>query len=135
MQSDRLHRCDGHNLMTRGIVGFEHGVQDALEVADFIGGVGGRQLRDGIAGGVDESVDTGAGGLVVGAADFEVEGGDGAVGGGDVGVEVSFRHIFREGFALFCVLCKCPSLNMGKSIDVYRVQSRSPRGLAWRLHR
>lgn len=110
MQSDRLHGRDSHNLMTRGIVSFEHGVQDALEVADFIGGVGGRELRDRVAGGVDESVDAGAGGLVVGAADFEVERGDGVVGGGDVGVEVSFRHIFWESFALFYVLCKCLSL-------------------------
>ena len=41
---------------------------------------------------------------MVGAPDFEVEGGDGTVGGGDVGIEVSFGHIFWEGFAPFCEL-------------------------------
>ena len=121
--------------MTRGVVSFEHGVQDALEVADFIGGVGGRELRDGIAGGVDESVDAGAGGLVVGAADFEVVGRDGAVGGGDVGVEVSLRHIFWEGFALFCVSRKCLSLIVEKPVGVYHMQLRWQRGSAWLLHR
>ena len=41
---------------------------------------------------------------MVGAPDFEVEGRDGTVSGGDVGIEVSFCHIFWEGFAPFCVL-------------------------------
>ena len=39
MQSHCLHGCDSHDFMTRGIVGFEHGVKDALEVADLISGV------------------------------------------------------------------------------------------------
>lgn len=114
MQSNRLHRGDRHDLMTRGIIGFEHGVQDALEVADFIGGVGGGYLGYGIAGGVDEGVDAGSRGLVVGAADFEVEVGDGIVGGVDVGGEVSFGHVFGECFAPLYLLCKCPSLKMGR---------------------
>lgn len=135
MQSDRLHRSDGHDFVARGVVSFEHGVQDALEVADFIGGVGGCELGDGVAGGVDEGVDAGARGLVVSAADFEVEGRDGAVGGGDVGGEVSFGHVFWEGLPLLCLRLKCLSLIVGKLMGVYRGRSRWPRGLVWLLHR
>lgn len=33
---------------------------------------------------------------MVGAADFEVEGRDGVVGGGDVGIEVRLGNVFGE---------------------------------------
>ena len=53
----------------------------------------GRQLSNRITGRVYEGVDAGPGGLVIGAADFEVERGDGIVGGGDVGIEVGLGDI------------------------------------------
>ena len=64
-----------------GVVRLEHGVENALQEADLVGRVGGGELGDGVGGGVDEGVDAGAGGLMRGAADFEVEGGEGVVGG------------------------------------------------------
>ena len=37
MQLDRLHGRDSHNFVTCCIVGFEHGVEDPFEEADFLG--------------------------------------------------------------------------------------------------
>jgi len=51
-------------------------------------------LGDWIARGIDESVDTAAGGLVIGAAYLKIERGDGIVGGCDVGVEVGLGNVF-----------------------------------------
>ena len=93
MQLNCLHRCDGHDLVPWRIIGLEHCVKDPFEKADFVGCMYGRQLSDGITGRVYEGVDAGPGGLVIGAADFEVERGDGIVGGGDVGIEVSLGDI------------------------------------------
>ena len=89
--------------MPRGVVGLEHGVEDPLQEADLVGGVDGGELGQVVAGGVDQGVGAEAGRLVECAADFEVEGGDGVVGGGDEVVEVGFRDVFFEIFAFFCV--------------------------------
>ena len=56
-------------------------------------------MSDWVAGGIYESVDARSGGLMVGAADLEVEGGDGTVGGGEVGIEVSLSDILGENFS------------------------------------
>ena len=74
--------------MAPGVVGFEHGVEDAFEEGQLVWGAGRGELGDGIGGGVYEGVGAGSGYLVVGTADFEVEGGDGGVGGGEVGLEI-----------------------------------------------
>jgi hypothetical protein len=84
-------------------VGVEHGVEDALDEGDLVGGVDRRKLGQRVAGRVDEGVDAlrdgvrrvGVDGrLAAGASDFEVEGRDGGVGGGDVGGEVVFCDVF-----------------------------------------
>lgn len=58
-------------------------------------------MSERVGGGVYEGVDAGLGGLVEGAADFEVEGRDGGVCAGDVAIEVCFGDVFGEDFSLF----------------------------------
>lgn len=82
--------------MSWRIVGLEHCVEDSFEKADFVGCMYGRQLGDRITGGVDDSVDARSCGLMIAAADLEVEGGDGIVGCGDVGIEVGLGDIPGE---------------------------------------
>ena len=84
-------------------MGLEHGVEQALQEANLVGCVRGRELRDGIRGRVDEGVVPHARRLVRGATDLEVEGGEGMVGGGDVGVKVGGSDVFGEGLAAFCL--------------------------------
>ena len=80
--------------MPRRVVSLEHGVEDAFEEADFVRGVDGGELGEVVGGGVDEGVGALPGGLVEGAADFEVEGREGVVGFCDEGVEVGFGDVF-----------------------------------------
>lgn len=73
-------------------------------------------MGDGVASRVHQGIDAGSRGLVVGAADFEVVGGDDMVGSGDVGVEIWFCDIFGEGLPFF--------LGEGKPLEL----SRAPNG-------
>ena len=82
--------------MSLCIVGFEHCIKDPLQVADLIGRMDRSQLRYGIAGSIDNSVDAGASRLVISASNFEIEGGDSVVGGSNMGVEVSLGNVFDE---------------------------------------
>ena len=66
--------------MARGVVGLEHGVEDTLDEADLVRRVDRCHLREVIAVGVDQSVDAASRGLMEGASDFEIEGGDSIVG-------------------------------------------------------
>lgn len=95
-------------------MGVEHGVEDALDEGDLVGGVDRRKLGQRVAGRVDEGVDAlrdgvrrvGVDGrLAAGASDFEVEGRDGGVGGGDVGGQVVFCDVFwGDRFSFYGVL-------------------------------
>lgn len=95
-------------------MGVEHGVEDALDEGDLVGGVDRRKLGQRVAGRVDEGVDAlrdgvrrvGVDGrLAAGASDFEVEGRDGGVGGGDVGGQVVFCDVFwGDRFSFYEVL-------------------------------
>lgn len=107
----RLHRRDHHCLGPSRVIGVEHGVQDALHKRDLIRGVCRRELRERVAGRVDEGVDAVCSTaipvssfrqLVQGASDLEVEWGDGGVCGGDVGGEVGLRDVFGEDCAALC---------------------------------
>lgn len=87
----------------------KHGVQQALDKRDFVGRVRRGELRQWVARRIDQRVDKWAGALAVavegalsfGAADFEVEGGDGRVGGGDVRVEVVLGDVFLQDLSSF----------------------------------
>ena len=98
MQS--LHRRHGHDLLAAGVVPLEHGVEQTLEVADFVGGVGGGELGDGVRGRVHEGVDAGAVVLGARAADLEVEGRDGVVAGRDIAIEVGVGDVVGKGLAV-----------------------------------
>jgi len=65
--------------------------------------VEGCELGYGVGGRVDEGVDACSVVLGEGAADLEVEGGDGRVESADVGVEVGLGDVVGEGFAAGCV--------------------------------
>ena len=76
-----------------------------------------RKLGDRVARGVDQSIDAGPGGLMKGAADFEVERRYGIVCGSDVRIKIGLSNISREGFTL--LLCgrsasKFPSMRLHK---------------------
>lgn len=57
-------------------------------------------MGQGIACGIDEGVYPGSGDLVVGAAYFEIEWGNGIVGGCDIGVEIRLCDVFSEDLSL-----------------------------------
>lgn len=56
----------------------------------------GGELSDGIRGRVHKGIGAGSGDLVVGAADFQVEGRDGGIRGRNVGLEIFFGNISRQ---------------------------------------
>lgn len=87
--------------MSRGIVGFEHGVEDPFDEADLVWRMYGGQLCEVVAVGIDQSVDSGPSRLMEGAADFEIEGRDGVVSGSNEAIQICFRDIFGEAFLLF----------------------------------
>ncbi len=95
MKSHRLHRSDCHDLIPRGVVCFKHGVEDALEKADFFCCMNGRKLDYRITARIDERIDAFSGCLVIGAAYFEVEWRDTSVGRCNVGIQISFCDVLR----------------------------------------
>lgn len=95
MKSYSLHRSDCHDLIPRSVVRFKHGVKDALEEADFFCCMNGRKLDYRITARVDERIYTFSGCLVKGAAYFEIEMRYTSVGRCYVGIQISFRDVFR----------------------------------------
>ncbi len=76
-------------------------------------------MSDRIAGRIDQGIDTRPACLVIGTSNLEIEGRDGIVGGGDVGVEVGLGDIFSK---IFTPICK-KSVSCGCLRAVIRFQS------------
>jgi hypothetical protein len=84
---------DRHDLADGGVVCVEHVVQDASYVCDFAGGKGGCELREVVAGIVDERVYELLADLVARGPDFVVEEGDFRVHGLYHRGEVGLRYV------------------------------------------
>jgi len=86
VQLHGFHTLDGADLMPPCVFRNEHTVQHALDIGNLVRCVGCRQLGYWVRGCVDQGVDAGVRGVLRAcAADFEVEGGDCCVDGGEVG--------------------------------------------------
>lgn len=104
---------DHHSFNNFCIIRVKHVIKNALDEGDLVGGIGGCKLGQRVDVDVNESVNSlrrAFGGILIGifcylaqrTSDFEVEGRNGGVGGGDVGREEFLGDIFGVDSAAFC---------------------------------
>lgn len=73
-----------HDLATRGVISFEYGIQNSLQVTNFIRGIGSSKLGDRIVRRIDQCIDSFSRSLMLGTANLEIGRGYGLVGSCDI---------------------------------------------------